>query len=173
MMGGGEVLLDMVKRNKRLSKFPEINEIMAKKQEIQVMRNPFWRFKTIPWITLLQAAGLVVAIATVADILLGMGLGLILSGPIGRLGPFLEVVLIILPLAAGYGIGALAIFVMEKLFRNVYLDTAVLWALVPCIALVVFLKASILPIPTFLVQVDYSLIVGVILGIFVTGKRYW
>jgi predicted membrane-bound spermidine synthase len=137
------------------------------------MRNPFWRLKTLPWITLLQAAGLVVAIATVADLSLTILWTALLNSDIGRLETLLQLVALVLPLAMGYGMGAMAILVMERLFKQVYLDTAVLWALVPCIALVLFLKASLLPIPTLLVLMGYPQVVGVVLGIFVTGKRYW
>jgi predicted membrane-bound spermidine synthase len=137
------------------------------------MRNPFWRLKTLPWITLLQAAGLVVAIATVADLSLTILWTALLNSDIGRLETLLRLVALVLPLAMGYGMGAMAILVMERLFKQVYLDTAVLWALVPCIALVLFLKASLLPIPTLLVLMGYPQVVGVVLGIFVTGKRYW
>jgi hypothetical protein len=137
------------------------------------MRNPFWRLKTLPWITLLQAAGLVVAIATVADLSLTILWTALLNSDIGRLETLLQLVVLVLPLVMGYGMGAMAILVMERLFKQVYLDTAVLWALVPCIALVLFLKASLLPIPTLLVLMGYPQVVGVVLGIFVTGKRYW
>ncbi len=136
------------------------------------MRNPLWRLKSLPWITLLQAAGLAVAIATVGDILLVQVLNWLLSGVTGGLMPIVQLVLLVLPVAVGYAIGALTLAVMERLFRQVYLDTAVLWALIPCVALVLFLKGT-LPLPGFFVAMSYPQLVGVLLGVFVTGKRHW
>lgn len=136
------------------------------------MRNPFWRLKSLPWAALVQVAGLVVLLATAADLLLALGFGVLTRGLAGPLLPFLRLLLLVLPLGAGFGMGALALVVVERLFRQIYLDTAVLWALVPCIVLVLFLK-GFLPIPGFLVTVGYPQLVGTILGIFVTGKRHW
>ncbi|MGF1569998.1 MAG: hypothetical protein ACFCVD_18335 [Nodosilinea sp.] len=136
------------------------------------MRNPFWRLKSLPWAILLQAAGLVVLIATAGDILLGQLLNRLLGGAPAPLLPLVRLTLVVLPLAAGFAMGALAIVVMERVFRNIYLDTGVLWALVPCVALVLFVK-GFLPIPSFFVVMGYTQVVGVLLGIFVTGKRHW
>ena len=80
--------------------------------------------------------------------------------------------MLVLPLGAGFGIGALGIVILERLFANLYIDTGTLWALVPCIVLVLFLK-EFLPIPSFLVSVGYPQLVGTIVGIFVIGKRHW
>jgi hypothetical protein len=137
-----------------------------------VMRNPFWRLKSLPWVILLQAAGLVVLLATVADLLLAQVFGVVARGLPGALLPLLQLVMLVLPVAAGFGMGALGLLVLERLFRQIHLDTAVLWALVPCLVLVLFLK-RFLPVPTFLVTVGYAQLVGSILGIFVTGKRHW
>jgi hypothetical protein len=136
------------------------------------MRNPFWRLKSLPWVSLLQVAGLAVLLATAADLLLAQAFGMLTRGLAGPLLPFLRLVLLVLPLAAGFGIGALGILILERLFTNLYLDTGTLWALVPCIVLVLFLK-SFLPLPTFLVSIGYPQLVGSILGIFVVGKRHW
>jgi hypothetical protein len=136
------------------------------------MRNPFWRLKSLPWASLLQAAGLAVLFATAADLLLAQAFDMLTRALAGPLLPVLRLVLLVLPLAAGFGMGALGIVVLERLFSNIYLDTAVLWALVPCIVLVLFLK-GVVPIPAFLVSVGYPQLVGSILGIFVTGKRHW
>jgi len=136
------------------------------------MRNPFWRLKSLPWASLLQVAGLAVLLATAADLLLAQAFGMLTRGLAGPLLPFLRLVLLVLPLAAGFGIGALGILILERLFTNLYIDTGTLWALVPCIVLVLFLK-NFLPLPTFLVSVGYPQLVGSILGIFVVGKRHW
>ncbi len=136
------------------------------------MRNPFWRLKSLPWAVLLQVAALVVLLATAADLLFAQVFGVLTQGLAGPLLPLLRLVLLVLPLAAGFGMGALGIVILERLFRQIYLDTGVLWALVPCILLLLFLK-GLLPIPAFLVTVSYPQLVGTILGIFVVGKRHW
>ncbi|WP_035994282.1 hypothetical protein [Leptolyngbya sp. KIOST-1] len=137
------------------------------------MRNPFSRLKSLPWVILLQVALAAVAIATLADLLLAQALALLLANVGSGLMPLLRLVFMVLPIAAGFAIGFLALTVLERWFnRQVYIDTGVLWALVPCIALVLFIK-GFLPIPAALVTMSYPLIVGVLLGIFVIGKRYW
>ena len=136
------------------------------------MRNPFWRLKSLPWASLLQVAGLAVLLATAADLLLAQAFGILIQGLAGPLLPFLRLVMLVLPLAAGFGIGALGIVILERLFTNLYLDTGTLWGLVPCIVLVLFMK-GLVPIPSFLVSVGYPQLVGSILGIFVVGKRHW
>jgi hypothetical protein len=137
-----------------------------------IMRNPFWRLKSLPWAILLQVALAAVAIATAADLLLAQGLSLLLANVGSGLMPLMQLLFMALPIAAGFGIGALGLTILERWFSSVYIDTGVLWALVPCLTLVLFAK-GFLPIPTALVGMSYPLIVGVLLGIFVVGKRHW
>jgi hypothetical protein len=136
------------------------------------MRNPFGRLRSLPWAILLQVALVAVAIATAADLLLAQGLTLLMDGVGQGLLPLLQLLFMVLPLAAGFGLGALALAVLERWFNRIYLDTGVLWALVPCLALVLYAK-KFLPIPSVLVTPSYTVLVGVLLGIFVTGKRHW
>lgn len=136
------------------------------------MRNPFWRLKSLPWAILLQVALAAVAIATIADLLLAQGLALLLANVGSGLMPLMQLLFMALPIVAGFGIGALGLTILERRFTQVYIDTGVLWALVPCIALVLLIK-GLLPIPTALVAMSYPLLVGVLLGIFVVGKRHW
>lgn len=138
------------------------------------MRNPLWRLKSLPWIPLLQNALLTVLLATVLDIALIFmlaalfnvwpeGSSIVLAGGIAQL---------LLQFAAAGGIGALAVVLMERLFRHVILDAAVLWALVGCLVLVLFIK-NLLPIPTWLVGLSYVQFVGMLLGLFSQGRRHW
>jgi hypothetical protein len=136
------------------------------------MRNPFWRLKSLPWAILLQVALLAVAIATAADLLLTQGLALLIANVGSGLLPLLQLLFMVLPIAAGFAVGVLALTILERWFTSVYLDTGVLWALVPCLALVLFAK-GFLPIPTGVLTLSYPLVVGVLLGIFVVGKRHW
>ncbi len=136
------------------------------------MGNPLWRLKMLPWGPLFLAALWAVALATIADILFGIGFVWIVS----RLGPpimpLVQLLMVVLPIAAGFGLGALALEVMERAFRHIFLNAGVLWALVACLAVVLYVK-SWLPIPTLLLTVGSSQMVGALLGIFVVGKRYW
>jgi hypothetical protein len=136
------------------------------------MRNPFWRLKTLPWGALLGAAGVVVVIAAAADILLALVLSWLLRNLGQSLLPFFQLLTLILPVAAGFAMGALAIVVMERLFSRIYLNTGILWALVASITLILFVK-GFLPIPALVIRIGYGQVVGTLLGIFVTGKRHW
>jgi hypothetical protein len=136
------------------------------------MRNPLWRLKSLPWAVLIQVALVTVAIATAADLLLAQGLALVLGGVGPGLMPLLSLVFMVLPVAAGFGSGALALALLERWFTTVYINAGVLWALVPCLVLVLFAK-GFLPVPALLVAVSQSFLVGALLGIFVVGKRHW
>jgi hypothetical protein len=138
------------------------------------MRNPLWRLKTLPWIPLFQNALITVLLATVLDIallfLLGTlfaiwpdGTSVVLSGGIMQL---------LLTFAAAGGIGALAVIMMERVFRHVVLDAAVLWALVGCLAIMLWFK-SLLPIPSLLVGISYVQFVGMMMGLFSQGRHHW
>lgn len=136
------------------------------------MRNPLWRLRTLPWGTLFQNALLTTAIATLLDIaflfliqLLGrQGVDFVIPG--GGMG------LMLLLLLVGGGIGALGVILMDRLFRQVFLDIATLWALVGCLAVVLFVK-GLLPVPAALVGISRLQLVGIILGLFAQGRAYW
>ena len=138
------------------------------------MRNPLWRLKSLPWIPLLQNALLTVLLATVLDIALVFILGTLINvWPEGTSLVFQGgVVQLLLQFAAGGGVGALAVILMERVFRQIILDAAVLWALVGGLVLVLFIK-GILPIPTLLVDLSYIQFVGMLLGLFSQGRRHW
>lgn len=139
------------------------------------MRNPWWRLKSLPWLMLLQNAGLTVSLATLVDILLFYLLSLLLNsqGSPGLIRTLLPPVFLVLPLLAAFGIGALAVFLLERFFTSIYIDTAILWALVPCLGLILLIKGLIPEIPTVVVGLSYQQLVGIVLGIFVAGRRHW
>jgi hypothetical protein len=138
------------------------------------MRDPLWRLKTLPWIPLIQNALLTVLLATVLDIaLLFLLAGLFRFWPDGSLLVLQGgIVQLLLQFMVAGGIGALAVVLLERVFRGVIPNTAVLWALIGCLALTLYLK-SFLPIPTLLVGFSYVQFVGLILGLFSRGRRYW
>ncbi|MBD0336053.1 MAG: peptide chain release factor 1 [Cyanobacteria bacterium Co-bin13] len=138
------------------------------------MRNPLSRLKTLPWVILLQNAALTVLIATVLDFLL---LQVFLQLPPalldGGLSAFFSLLFLVLPFLAMMGVGALSVVLMQQVFRSVFLDGGILWALVACLGLVLFLRGLLPWDVSFLVGLSYTQIVGAALGVFFRGKRYW
>lgn len=138
------------------------------------MRNPLWRIKTLPWIPLFQNALLTVLIAMVLDVVLILGLvALSTVWPEGaRVVLQGGIVGLLLQFMAAGGIGALAVILMERIFRYVRLDAATLWALVGCLVITLFVK-NLLPIPALLVGISYYQFVGLMLGLFSRGRSHW
>lgn len=136
------------------------------------MTDPLRRLKYLPWRSLLHVSGLTILIVIVLELLLAMGytqspsfqrtLSILHQPPLG----------IVIVLAAAMGVGALAVYLLERFHRQVFINSATLWALVPCLALVLFLK-SLLPMPELLVQLNYLQLMGIIVGIFWKGRPYW
>lgn len=132
------------------------------------MRDPLWRLKTLPWLVLLQAAALTVVVASLLDLLLAIAL-LNLPQPPTFLNGISGLLLVLL--AAG-GIGVLAVTVMETIFARVLLNQGVLWALLVCVALFLWLRQWV-PVPAVLVGLSYYQFVGMMVGLFSKGRRYW
>lgn len=131
------------------------------------------RLKYIPWRSLLQVSGLTIAIALAVEILIVLvsaqstairrSLVALYRPPLG----------ILVSLAIAFGIGVLAVYLLERFFyRQVVINTASLWALVPCLALFLLVK-SLLPLPITLISLGYAQIVGIVVGIFWKGRPYW
>jgi uncharacterized membrane protein len=136
------------------------------------MTDPLRRLKYLPWRSLLQVSGLTILIVIILVLMLAMGYtqSLSLQRTLSILHqPPLDIVMV---LAAAMGVGALAVYFLERFHRQVFINSATLWALVPCLALVLFLK-SLLPVPELLVQLDYLPLMGIIVGIFWKGRPYW
>lgn len=133
--------------------------------------NPFRRLKFLPWIPLLQVA----AIATVCVAVLEAALvaAVYLSPLLNRMfQQMMSTVLAVAVLGAiAYGLGALALLLIERIHPGIRLNAGMLWALVACLLLAVWLK-SLLPIPGLMGLNELSL-AGVTLGVFTTGRRYW
>lgn len=133
--------------------------------------NPFRRLKFLPWIPLLQVA----AIATVCVAVLEAALvaAVYLSPLLNRMfQQMMSTVLAVAVLGAiAYGLGALALLLIERIHPGIRLNAGVLWTLVACLLLAVWLK-SLLPIPGLMGLNELSL-AGVTLGVFTTGRRYW
>ncbi len=135
------------------------------------MQNPFRSFKYLPWAGLFQSAGLTVLVATAIDILLL--LAIVEVPAIARALSTVSILLFILPLAAAFGIGALSIFFTAGFFHQVILRADTIWALTGCLLLLLLIK-SWLPIPAlFISGFSYPSLIGVVVGAFTQGRRYW
>lgn len=132
------------------------------------MMDPLRRLKFLPWLLLLQVSTLTTLIVAVLDFLLALeytqsrALSLLYSPPLGILVTF----------AVAVGIGALAVYLLERLYRQVTINTATLWALVLCLAVCLVLK-SLLPIPAFIVNLNETQLIFIIIGVFWKGRPYW
>lgn len=136
------------------------------------MNNPLQRLKFLPWLSLFQVAALTVFFALVFDMLLAIAFVRIKS-----LQPFFKAILsppwsILVGLAIAVGIGALAVYLLERLYLDIVLNATILWTLVLCVVVMLVVKSQ-LPLPTFLVGIDQTALIGVVLGIFWKGRPYW
>jgi hypothetical protein len=134
------------------------------------MSNPLRRLKFLPWTTLFQDAALTVLITTLLDILVGsLNTPLVRQTYILLFSPPLGILMLI---AVSMAVGALAVYLLEKIFSQVVINAAVLWALIPCLVIMIILK-SWLPIPFVLIDANQSSLLGIVLGVFLKGWNYW
>lgn len=137
------------------------------------MFDPLRRLKYLPWIPLLQVGLITILIAIAIDGLLIFAIRVpLIFTLLARLlnSPFE----LLVGLAIAAGLGAIAVTILERWFRHVIINTATLWALVPCVALWLVLRSWI-PMPPVLLTpaVDVTSIACITLGIFWKGKSYW
>ena len=134
------------------------------------MSDPLRRLKFLPWRSLLQVAALTTIIVAVLEFLLGLGythpvihstLSMLYASPLGLLINF----------AVAVGVGALGVYLLERFAQKVIINTASLWALVLCLALLLFLKSLLLP--PVLVDLNQTQLIGIVLGVFWKGRPYW
>jgi len=136
------------------------------------MTDPLRRLKFLPWRSLIQVSALITIIVIVLEFLIALGytqspivgsvLNILYRPPLGLL----------LPLITAFGIGALAVYLVERLYQQVSINTGCLWALILCLALLLTLK-SLLPLPAIVVKFDQIQLVGMIVGVFWKGRPYW
>ena len=132
------------------------------------MRDPLQRLKYLPWLELFQVAALTTLLVTVLDLVLIQILVTAFPQPSVFFGPLG----ILLLFVSAIGIGALAVYLTERFFRQVHINAGILWALAFCLTLLLFIK-TYLQIPTFLTGISYPQFIGVILGVSFKGRRYW
>ncbi len=137
-------------------------------RNMQCMNKPFARLKLLPWRSLLQAAFLaVLLVALPIDLLLQLVARADEPSPV--LEHLLPIVLLVMSLGLPIGIGALAVYWFERLDR-ISINTSSLWALVPCLALVLLLEKWLL-----FKSISFSMTTLVLLavGVFWKGRSYW
>ncbi|HEY9639761.1 MAG TPA: peptide chain release factor 1 [Coleofasciculaceae cyanobacterium] len=140
------------------------------------MSNPLQRLSRLPWISLLIAAILTNIWVFVLEFFLWFGaarfssiqtvINLLFSPPLGM----------VMAVAIGTGVGALAVYLLEIVYPQLIIDTGVLWALVPCLLIAIAIKVMTLQsllLPNSLVSLNETQFLGLILGIFLKGKPYW
>ncbi len=132
------------------------------------MNDPLRRLKFLPWRSLIQVAALTIVIATALDFLLSIGYAESAFIRSSLSSPFA----LLIAATAGVGIGALAVYILERLYRQVMINTSILWALILCLALGLVVKA-LLRLPGILVGLDQVQLITVVVGVFWKGQRYW
>jgi len=136
------------------------------------MTDPWRRLKFLPWRSLFQVSALVTIIVVVLEFLLALGYtqSTVIRSLLSILfAPSLE---LLLTFAVALGVGALAVYMLERFYQQVSINTASLWALVLSLA-VLFLVKSLLPLPSVLVSLNEVQLIGIILGVFWKGRPYW
>lgn len=142
------------------------------------MSNPLRQLKYLPWTSLFIVAGITFAIAITLELILGLTYNQLDEGTQFTIVRILAATLYspILSLftigAIGIGIGALAVFLLETVEKRVFINAGVLWALILCLIIGLIIR-SYIPIQALLTDVDQMQLVGIILGVFWKGKRYW
>lgn len=139
------------------------------------MFDPLRRLKYLPWTELLQVALVTIVFMIAIDWVFFQLVRIpALLPTIAQLfnSPFSLLIF----LGAAVGVGALAVAIMERWFRQIVITNSSLWALVPCIALWLWLR-SFLPENVFPQLLTPALgtqsLIGVIVGVFWKGKPYW
>ncbi|MEM9905255.1 MAG: peptide chain release factor 1 [Cyanobacteria bacterium P01_D01_bin.44] len=132
------------------------------------MFDPMRPLKYLPWGPLCQVAGL----ATVA---VGLIERLLISSlnQFNLLALLTSVFLLLeaLQFGLGFGTGALGVIILERWFSRLSVNASVLWALVGCLVLTLWVK-TLLPF-IWVIGLDQLSIVGTLLGVFWQGRRHW
>lgn len=136
------------------------------------MNDPLRRLKQLPWLPLFLVALLTFFWASVLEWLLALGadnVNLVRNALLMLFAPPLNLLMLI---AIAIGIGALAVLFLEIMYPQLMITTGTLWALVLCVFCVGFVR-SLLPSPLALLTPSYSMLIGILLGVFLKGKPYW
>nr|WP_290223731.1 peptide chain release factor 1 [Trichocoleus desertorum] len=136
------------------------------------MFDPLRRLKFLPWRSLALLTLATFVIVAVIEVILGLGYTQV-SVVRAVLNPLFGAPWVVLTLlAAGFGIGVLAVFLLETRWPQVSINAGVLWALVLCLILGAVIR-SLMPLPVILVSPSQTQFMGFLVGIFWRGRPYW
>ncbi|MBW4489420.1 MAG: peptide chain release factor 1 [Trichocoleus desertorum ATA4-8-CV12] len=136
------------------------------------MFDPLRRLKFLPWRSLALLTLATFVIVAVIEVILGLGYTQV-SVVRAVLNPLFGAPWVVLTLlAAGFGIGVLAVFLLETKWPQVSINAGVLWALVLCLILGAVIR-SLMPLPIILVSPGQTQFMGFLVGIFWRGRPYW
>jgi len=130
----------------------------------------------MPWARLFQVAALTTILAIALDLML---LGLVIYSPLMREALhllFADPLDVVMNVIVYVGVGALAVYVMETIFRKLIINVANLWGLVFCLAVVMTLASTLenlFGIPSLLIGAEQGSLLGLVLGVFATTWKYW
>ncbi|MBW4662920.1 MAG: peptide chain release factor 1 [Chroococcus sp. CMT-3BRIN-NPC107] len=142
------------------------------------MSNPLRQLKYLPWRSLLIIAGMTFVIVTTVEWLLWLTYNQLDEGTQLAIVNLLAATLYspLLSLftvgAIGAGIGALAVFLLERLEKRIFINAGILWALILCLIIGLVIR-NYIPMPALFTGIDQLQLIGMILGVFWQGKRYW
>ena len=134
------------------------------------MANPFRSLRYLPWATLFLSAGLTVLVSTAVDV--ALILAIVNVPAITNALSAARILMSIFPFLVALGVGALAIVLTDSFFRQIILRAETIWALIGCVLLILLVK-SWLPIPALFVSFSYFSMMGIVVGAFTKGRRYW
>lgn len=135
------------------------------------MTDPLRSLKYLPWRSLIQVSALTMGIVAALEIILSLALtqyspigkifNLLFTPPLGLLVTFFLAV----------GVGALAVYLLERFYPQTAITTNGLWVLVVCLILILWLKVIL--IEPLILDLNEIQAIAIIVGIFWKGKPYW
>lgn len=136
------------------------------------MGDPLRSLKLLPWGSLLQVSAVTTAVVVALELILSFAIEQ--SSIIRNIGAILyrppSNLLMTFIIAAT--VGALAVDFLERLFPKMRINGGILWALIPCLALLLGAK-TLLPIPPILIDLNQFQLMAIPIGVFWRGERYW
>jgi hypothetical protein len=136
------------------------------------MSNPLRQLKYLPWFQLALTGFATALIVFIVEVLLAVSAQAIPGVASVLQVLFSPLLALIMEFAIAFGIGILAVYWLEKVYPRLVISTGVLWALVLCTVLAILVK-SFLPLAVNFVQLNQILLVGILVGVFWKGRRYW
>lgn len=101
-----------------------------------------------------------------------LSLLLLLGAPVLLQSLFQPITALITLVLIGALMGALAVYLLEVLPPHTAINAGVLWAQVGCL-LVGLALLSLVPLVGALLNFNQGMLIGILLGVFWRGKRYW